>query len=265
MDAGTIRRYECPPTFADAEIAGGPHDTVAAMILLMSAFLICSSLGPTSDSASVPPPNVDASAANTITIAQSHDRQRAKRRFIGGGVLLGLAFVGEMAGAGVTHWCWQEQRCKGSLSYTWGSERAGSRFTLFTAGPGNAYVGARILSAPLVLTGGALLLGGAHARAYGEPLSTPSKLRRADIWVMLGTGLGVYVASRLARLGFAVGGVCQQPGCVLAFDQFTLGASRALMLTGGSFLLHDLTRERLRVRLGIGPTMGWGLALHGLF
>jgi hypothetical protein len=235
------------------------------MILLTSAFLIWSSLEPTSGDSPVPPPKVDASVANVITIAQSHDQQRAKRRFIGGGVLLGLAFVGEMAGAGVTYSCWQEQRCKGSLSYTWGSERAGSRFTLFTAGPGNAYVGARILSAPLVLTGGALLIGGAHARAYAEPLSTQSRLRRSAVWAMLGTGLGVYFASRLTRLGFAIGGVCQLPGCLFAFDQFTLGASRALMLTGGSLLMHDRTRDRLRVRLGLGPTMGWGIALHGLF
>jgi hypothetical protein len=235
------------------------------MILLTSAFLIWSSFAPTVGGSPVPSPKVDASIANTIPVAQSHEQRRAKRLFIGGSVLLGLAFVGEMAGAGITHWCWQEQRCKGSLSYTWGSERAGSRFTLFTAGPGNAYVGSRILSAPLVLTGGALLLGGAHARAYGEPLSTQSKLRRADVWAMLGTGLGVYVTSRLARLGFAVSGVCQLPGCLFAFDQFTLGASRALMLTGGSFLLHDRTRDRLRVRLGLGPTAGWGIALHGLF
>jgi hypothetical protein len=232
------------------------------MFLLTSAFLIWSSLAPPPSDAPVPPPNLD---TNSITLAQSHDQQRAKRRFIGGGVLLGLAFVGEMAGAAITYSCWQDQRCNGSLSYTWGSEQAGSRFTLFTAGPGNAYVGARILSAPLVLTGGALLIGGAHARAYAEPLSTQSKLRRSDIWAMLGTGLGVYFASRLTRLGFAIGGVCQLPGCLFAFDQFTLGASRALMLTGGSLLMHDRTRERLRVRLGLGPTMGWGLALHGLF
>jgi hypothetical protein len=90
-------------------------------------------------------------------------------------------------------------------------------------------------------------------------------VRRSDAWAMLGTGIGVYLASRLTRLGFAIGGVCQLPGCLFAFDQFTLGASRALMLTGGSFLMHGRTRERLRVRLGLGPTIGWGIALNGQF
>lgn len=232
---------------------------------MTATFVIWSSFAPSAGDSPVPPPTLDANVAPTITITQSRDQQRAKRRFIGGGVLLGLAFVGEMAGAGITYSCWQQQRCNGSLSYTWGSERAGSRFVLLTAGPGNAYVGARILAAPLVLTGSALLLGGAHAQAYGEPLSTQPKVRRAHVWAMLGTGLGVYFASRLMRLGFAIGGVCQLPGCLFAFDQFTLGASRALMLTGGSLLMHGRTRERLRVRLGLGPTMGWGIALHGQF
>lgn len=235
------------------------------MTWMTSAFLIWSSFAPSVGDPSAPPPDADANVVDAVSVAQPNEHRRAKRRFIGGGVVLGLAFVGEMTGAGMTLSCWQEQRCNGSLTYTWGSDRAGSRFTLLTAGPGSAYVGARILAAPLVVTGGALLLGGAHAQAYGEPLSTKPKVRRSDAWAMFGTGLGVYLASRLARLGFGIRGVCQLPGCLFSFDQFTLGTSRALMLTGGSFLMHGRTRERLRVRLGIGPTMGWGFALHGQF
>jgi hypothetical protein len=224
----------------------------------IAALLIWSAFAPPPD-ASPPDPNTQ-----QITAAQSRDQRQAKRRFIGSGVLLGLAFVSEMTGAGITFSCWQQQRCNGNLTYTWGNEH-GSRFTLLTAGPGSAYVGARLVSAPLVALGGGLLFAGAHSRAYGEAFPSETPIKRRDAWAMFGTGLGVYLASRLTRLGFAIGGVCQVPGCVFAFDQTTLASSRALMLTGGALLMHGRTRDRLRLRLGLGPTTGWGVAIHGQF
>jgi hypothetical protein len=75
--------------------------------------------------------------------------------------------------------------------------------------------------------------------------------------------LGLYLGSRLARLGFALGGVCQDPRCVLAFDQVTLGSSRALAFTGSAVLVYHRTQRTVQLALaGFGLL---GLGVHGRF
>jgi hypothetical protein len=182
--------------------------------------------------------------------------------FIASGVVMGISFIGELTGAIISSTCKLGSVCTLGSTYAWGSDDAGTRYTLVTAGPGSAYVMSRAVSIPLVWTGEGLLLAGAHARALADARDAPRPPKRLA-WALLGTGLGVYAASRVARLGFALGGVCQDPLCVYAFDQTTLGVSRGLSFSGSASLLHR--RTRARVRLGIAPAASFGLALTGQF
>jgi hypothetical protein len=120
----------------------------------------------------------------------------------------------------------------------------------------------------LVWVGSGLLLGGAAVHAEQEHLAGvegSSRLSRKGYgWALLGSGLGLYVASRLLRFGFAVGGVCQDPVCVYGVDQITLGMSRGLMLGGSGLLIHRRTGEKLRLGLGVSA-VGWGIAVDGRF
>lgn len=188
----------------------------------------------------------------------------SKRLFIGSGVLFGLAFASETIGAALAISCTHGEPCADGPMYSWGSPEAGTRFTLMTSGPGTAYVGGRLAAIPLVWTGAGLLLAGAHVQASADVGS--SRATRVDprlAWGLFGTGVGIWLGSRLARLGFAYSGICQEPTCVYAFDQATLGSSRALALAGSGLLWHHYRFERLR--LDIGPSIGWGLALTGQF
>jgi hypothetical protein len=188
------------------------------------------------------------------------NQARSRRLFVASGILMGAAFLSETTGAVLATRCSIGDVCAAGLKYAWGSDTAGTRFTMITTGPGSAYVGGRLLAIPMVWTAEGLLLAGTHIRARTD-LGSPASKRVG--WALLGSGLGIYIASRLARLGFALAGVCQDALCVYGFDQATLGASRALAFSGSAFVLHH--RSRARMQFELGPVGSLGLGLSGQF
>jgi hypothetical protein len=203
------------------------------------------------------------SQQSATSLSQRYER-RARREFIASSVLFGVVSVAEKVTAGVALNCSIGEPCAISLTYAWGSQRAGTRYTLFTTGPASAYVATRTLAIPLVWVGQGLLLMSAHDRAIvdlarGESLPYSRRLA----WSLFGSGLGLYLGSRLLRLGFALGGVCQAPGCVYSFDQLTLSASRGLAFTGSALLVYQRTQKN--IRLGLTPFGALGLGLQGQF
>jgi hypothetical protein len=200
---------------------------------------------------------------STDAFARRYER-RARRSFIAAGVLLGLVSVAEKVAAGVAFNCSIGKPCAVGLTYAWGSQRAGTRYTLFTTGPASVYVSTRIVAIPLVWVGRGLLLLSAHDRAIVDlTAGTSLPYSRRFAWTLFGTGLGLYLGSRLLRLGFALGGVCQSPGCVYAFDQFTLTTSRGLAFTGSALLVYQRTQKN--IRLGLTPFATLGIGLQGQF
>ncbi|MFO7567389.1 MAG: hypothetical protein R6X02_32395 [Enhygromyxa sp.] len=198
--------------------------------------------------------------------APAHDpphELRARRFFVASGVVMGASLLGEMAGAIISTTCKLGSACTTGFMYQWGSDDAGTRYTVITTGIGSAYVLSRAVSIPLVWTGEGLLLAGAHFRALADADAGRKPATKRLAWALLGSGLGLYVGSRLARFGFALGGVCQDLRCVYAFDQVTLGVSRGLSFSGSALVMHRRTHRR--VQLGLAPTAFYGLALTGQF
>lgn len=188
---------------------------------------------------------------------QPTNEVRSRRLFIASGILMGVAFLGETTGAVIATTCSTGELCAVGLQYAWGSDTAGTRFTMLTTGPGSVYVAARTLAIPFIWTGEGLLLAGTHLRARSD-LGSPASKRVG--WALLGTGLGIYIASRLARFAFAVSGVCQDRLCAYGFDQATLGVSRALAFPGSAFVLHHRTRARMQFEFGPPGTLGLGVS-----
>jgi hypothetical protein len=203
-----------------------------------------------------------ATEPSPVILPPPNQAERSRRLFIASGVVMGASLIGELTGAIVSSTCTLGSVCTLGSTYAWGSGDAGTRYTLITTGPGSAYVMSRAASIPLVWTGAGLLLAGAHARALADARGNERPPKRLA-WALLGAGLGVYAASRVARLGFALGGVCQDPLCVYAFDQTTLGVSRGLSFSGSALVLYR--RTHARVRLGIAPAASFGLAVIGQF
>jgi hypothetical protein len=204
-----------------------------------------------------PPP------ANSTALLSPRE-QRARRVFIAGGVMFGLAFAGEVAGATMSTTCKLGQPCALGLTFTWGSDSAGTRYTVFSTGTGSPYVISRVLAIPLIASGETLLLTGAHLQSQAdERAGRAPPFSRRLAWGLAGAGMSVYVVSRLMRLGFAIGGVCQDPRCVYSFDQLTLGTSRALAFPGSAMLIY--LRTRTDVRLGLAPVGTVGLGIAGEF
>lgn len=189
--------------------------------------------------------------------------QRSRRLFIASGVLMGVSLVGEMTGAIISTTCQLGSPCTVGFMYQWGSDQAGTRYTVLTSGTGSAYVLSRVASIPLVWTGAGLLLAGADARARADAQSGTDAAPKRLAWALLGSGLGLYIGSRLVRLGFGLGGVCQAPQCLYTFDQLTLGASRGLSFSGSALVMHRRTHSR--IRLGVAPMGSYGIALTGQF
>lgn len=209
------------------------------------------------------------SALSSTESRAQRPEKRSQALFISSGAVLGLALVGEVSSAIVSTRCSPKMACTKGFVFTWGSDEAGSRYTLMTSGPGTAYVAGRVISTPLVWLGAGLLLGGAQAIAERDHLLGTrwqgNQLTRKRVgWGLLGGGLGLYVASRLLRLGLAVRGACQSPACVYGIDQSTLGMSRGLMLTGSALLVHHRVRQKLQLQFG-APSVGWGIAVRGVF
>jgi hypothetical protein len=191
-------------------------------------------------------------------------RQRSRRSLIAAGVLFGVASVAEKIGAGVAIRCDYGRPCALSLTYAWGSPSAGTRYTWFQTGPATPYVAARALAIPLIWVGEGLLLTGVHDRAVVD-LATGGSLpySRRLAWALFGTGVGLYISSRLARLGFALAGFCQDPACVYSYDILTLSSSRALWVMGSGLLMYQRTQRNMRV--GVTPVGLLGLGVQGEF
>lgn len=222
------------------------------MIWLTELSLLFVFLGP-------PEPNETTAALETAPKPE----QRARRLFIASGAVMGASLLGEMAGAIVSTTCSLGSNCTVGFMYQWGSDERGTRYTLITTGTGSAYVLSRALSIPLVWTSEGLLLAGAHVQAIADASAGVKSASKRLSWTLFGSGLGIYLGSRLARLGFALGGVCQDPRCVYAFDLSTLGVSRGLSFAGSALIMHRRTRRR--VRLGVAPMAFGGLVLTGEF
>jgi hypothetical protein len=203
-----------------------------------------------------PPPSLEPMPPSSIR-TQPTDEVRSRRLYIASGVLMGAAFLAETTGAVIATTCSTGQFCAVGLRFAWGADTAGTRFTAITTGPGSAYVGARALAIPLVWTGEGLLLAASHVRGRTS-LGQPASKRLG--WALLGSGLGLYIGSRLARFGFALGGACQARLCAYGFDQATLGVSRALAFSGSAFVMHHRTRTRMQFELGPAGTLGVGLS-----
>jgi hypothetical protein len=223
------------------------------MMLTITSFALTMWLGvaPPTSLEPLPPANIR---------TQPTDEVRSRRLFIASGVLMGAGFLAEMTGAVIATTCSTGQICAVGLRFAWGADTPGTRFTMITTGPGSAYVGARALAIPLVWTGEGLLLAASHVRGR-TGLGQPASKRLG--WALLGGGLGLYIASRLARFGFALGGVCQDRLCAYGFDQASLGVSRALAFSGSAFVIHH--RSRARVQFELGPAGALGVGLSGQF
>jgi hypothetical protein len=190
--------------------------------------------------------------------------RRAKRFFITSGVLMGVGFIGELIGAGIATNCLHGRKCTLGTVFEFGSPDAGVRYTLISTGTGSAYGLARLVSTPLMWTAKGFMYAGGHAQGIADAAAgVPIRVPRWVGWALFGSGLGVYLSSRLARLGFALGGACQDPMCLYAFDIGTLGVSRGLSFPGTALLIHR--RIQTRVRFGIVPMGARGLALTGQF
>ena len=189
--------------------------------------------------------------------------RRARRFFIAGGALMGVSFMGELAGTIVALNCHPPAECTLATGFVWGSTDAGTRYALTSAGPGSAYVLARTLALPLVWTEKGLLVAGAHAQAIADARAGVDPAPKRVAWALFGSGTSLWAASRLARFAFLLTGVCQDPRCAYGFDQMTLGVSRGLLFPGSALLMHR--RTHARVQLGISPMGSYGLALTGQF
>jgi len=232
----------------------------------MSVFafpLLLALLGPPEGS-SEPPPEPLAESSPPLLIAPRQPELRARRMFIGAGTLMGIAFVGEVAGAIVSTTCKAGDPCDLQLVSDWGPEAENARYGFSTNGIGSAYVLSRGLAIPLVWSAKGLLALGAQSRAIADrQAGVVNRIPKWLGWTLLSSGLTVWAATRLARVGFEAGGVCQDPACWYTFDLMTLGVSRGLSSSGSALLMHRRTQRR--VVFGVAPTAGYGLSLTGMF
>lgn len=182
---------------------------------------------------------------------------RSRRLFIASGILMGVAFVGETTGAILGTTCAFDGLCAVNLRVPGSFDAVPLLAAMIPSGPESAYVVARMFSVPMMWTSRGLLLAGTQVRARDSHVAPAS--RRLG-WALLGTGFGILIGSRLARLGFAIGKICQDPLCFYGFDQATLGVSRALSLPGSAFVMHRRTRARMHLDLGPPGTLGLGLS-----
>jgi hypothetical protein len=186
--------------------------------------------------------------------------KKARRELIAGGVLLGLGFATELAGAVISVRCEPGDWCSGAIAGSVGGPDGPNRYTFVSTGPSNTYVMGRMLAAPFLLSGFTLTMVG--LASTGTPL-THTKERRIA-WSLFGTGIGILVASRLLRIVFLATGTCQTAMCVHGFDQSTLWAGRGLTFAGTGLLVRGAAR-RHELGFGPGPFNSYGLSLSGRF
>lgn len=185
--------------------------------------------------------------------------KRAKRQLATGGVLLGLGFATEVAGAVISTRCEIGEWCAGAIAGSVGGPDGPNRYTFVSTGPSNTYVMGRLLAAPFLLSGFTLtLVGLSSTSAY------PSAKSRRVGWSLFGSGLGILVASRLLRIAFLATGTCQTAMCVHGFDQTSLWIGRGMTFAGAGLLVRGAAR-RHELCFGNGPLGSYGLSLSGRF
>jgi hypothetical protein len=182
------------------------------------------------------------------------------RNFVGAGVLFGLAFATELTGTIIATRCSPGEWCARGMFLALGSNEGPNRYTMIATGPSSAYVGARVVAAPLVTAGFTLALRG--AAIWGAARPTVNDRRNRQIGrAMLGAGLGLFVVSRLLRWTFVPTGVCQTPVCVHGFDQASLWGARGLMVAGSGFSIHRRASRGPELTMGPGPAGSRGTSV----
>jgi hypothetical protein len=189
--------------------------------------------------------------------------KRAKRELVAGGVLLGLGFATELAGAVISVGCEPGEWCATAIAGTVGGPEGPNRYTFVSAGPSSTYVMGRLMAAPLLLSGFTLTMVGL-ASTDAPPSEWTHAKRRRVAWSLFGSGIGVLVASRLLRVVFLSTGTCQTAMCVHGFDQTSLWVGRGLTFAGTGLLVRG-TARRHELAFGTGPLRSYGLSLSGRF
>lgn len=191
--------------------------------------------------------------------------RKAKNKLKVGGAMLGLGFVAELSGAVIAATCELGSWCSTGFALTFGGAEGPNRYTLVSTGPSTPYVGARIVSAPLLISGFTLTMVGIY-EAGPRPSTWTHARRKTVAWSLLGTGLGVLTISRLLRMVFLSTQTCQQALCVHGLDQSSLWVGRGLAFAGAGLLIQaGVQRQALDLSLGPGPANSHGASLLGRF
>jgi hypothetical protein len=189
--------------------------------------------------------------------------KRARRELVAGGVLLGLGFATELAGAVISAQCEPGEWCATAIAGSVGGPEGPNRYTFVSAGPSSTYVMGRLMAAPMLVSGFTLTMVGLASTGAPPSEWTHAKRRRVA-WSLFGSGIGVLVASRLLRVVFLSTGTCQSAMCVHGFDQTSLWVGRGLTFAGTGLLVRG-TARRHELAFGTGPLRSYGLSLSGRF
>jgi hypothetical protein len=229
-------------------------------IATIAAFIAVALACPEARAAPEPEPTPVVSESPPPTHAPS---KRARRELVAGGVLLGLGFATELAGAIISARCEPGEWCATAIAGSIGGPEGPNRYTFVSAGPSSTYVMGRLMAAPMLVSGFTLTMVG--LASMGTPPSewTHAKRRRVA-WSLFGSGIGVLVASRLLRVVFLSTGTCQSAMCVHGFDQTSLWVGRGLTFAGTGLLVRGAARHH-ELAFGAGPLHSYGLSLSGRF
>jgi hypothetical protein len=229
-------------------------------IVPIAAFILVALAWPEVYAAPEPEPTPVVSQSPPPTQAQS---KRARRELVAGGVLLGLGFATELAGAVISAQCEPGEWCAVAIAGSVGGPEGPNRYTFVSAGPSSTYVMGRLMAAPFLVSGFTLTMVGLASTGAPPSEWTHAKRRRVA-WSLFGSGIGVLVASRLLRVVFLSTGTCQSAMCVHGFDQTSLWVGRGLTFAGMGLLVRA-TARRHELALGTGPLRSYGLSLSGRF
>jgi hypothetical protein len=189
--------------------------------------------------------------------------KRARRELVAGGILLGLGFATELAGAVISVRCEPGEWCAAAIAGSVGGPEGPNRYTFVSTGPSSTYVMGRLMAAPFLLSGFTLTMVGLASTGAPPSEWTHAKRRRVA-WSLFGSGIGVLVVSRLLRGVFLSTGTCQTAMCVHGFDQTSLWVGRGLTFAGTGLLVRGAAR-RHELALGTGPLHSYGASLSGRF
>jgi hypothetical protein len=227
-------------------------------IVSIAAFITAALTCP--EARSAPEPELAPVSESAPTQAPS---KRARRELVAGGVLLGLGFATELAGAIISARCEPGEWCAAAIAGSIGGPEGPNRYTFVSAGPSSTYVMGRLMAAPMLVSGFTLTMVGLASTGAPPSEWTHAKRRRVA-WSLFGSGIGLLVASRLLRVVFLSTGTCQSAMCVHGFDQTSLWVGRGLTFAGTGLLVRG-TARRHELAFGSGPLHSYGLSLSGRF